>query len=58
MSTFRRARIKASVTHLASLAGKRRTGESQINNNNDVSKIKPEIVPNEELDVEIKGESF
>ena len=57
MSTFRRARIKASVTHLASLAGKRRIGESQINNNNDVSKIK-EIVPNEEEDVGTKGENF
>ena len=40
MSSFRRPRIKASVTHLASLAGKRRVvvngaGDSQIKNNNE-----------------------
>merc|ERR1712110_258090 len=46
MSAFRRPRIKASVTHLASLAGKRRVvvnnlgNEESQTNNNEVTKNK------------------
>ena len=65
MSAFRRPRIKASVTHLASLAGKRRVvvnhgnnEESQSNNNEIVKKETPLVnninVPN----VEKNGEFF
>ena len=63
MSAFRRPRIKASVTHLASLAGKRRVvvnhgnEESQTNNNEIIKKETPLVnninVPN----VEKNGES-
>ena len=58
MSAFRRPRIKASVTHLASLAGKRRVvvnhgnEESQTNNNEIIKKETPLVnninVPNVE----------
>ena len=64
MSAFRRPRIKASVTHLASLAGKRRVvvnhgnEESQTNNNEIIKKETPLVnninVPN----VEKNGEFF
>ena len=64
MSAFRRPRIKASVTHLASLAGKRRVvvnhgnEESQTNNNEIIKKETPLVnninVPN----VEKNGKFF